>query len=209
MTKFASRRMFLRDGMLLATGIAGGAYLPELFSGFDSAASNKAAADERKSKGSAEQRLRELGIKLPPAPKPVAVYVPAVVSGNLLFSSGHGPGSVDGKRIQGKVGGDLTLEEGYAAARKVGLNVLSTVRGTLGNLDRVVRLVKVLGMVNCTTDFTKQPQVINGFSELMVEVFGEKSGKAARSAVGMGSLPGNIPVEIEAVFEIRSSRVAF
>jgi len=205
MSGIENRRAFLRDGMLLATGIAGGAYLPELLANFGSVTAHQAAADDKKAKNaSAEQRLRELGIKLPASPKPVAVYMPAVVSGNMLYASGHGPGSVDGKRIQGKVGSDLTLEEGYAAARQVGLNVLSTVRATLGNLDRVVRLVKVLGMVNCTNDFIKQPQVINGFSELMVDVFGEKNGKAARSAVGMGSLPGNIPVEIEAIFEIRS-----
>ena len=106
--------------------------------------------------------------------------------------------------IQGKVGSDLSLEQGYAAARVVGLNVLSTVRSTLGSLDKVVRLVKVLGMVNCTSEFAQQPQVINGFSELVVEVFGEQSGKGARSAVGMGSLPSNIPVEIEAIFQVRS-----
>ena len=105
--------------------------------------------------------------------------------------------------FRAKWGSQLTLKQGYAAARLTGLNVLSTVRSTLGSLDKVVRLVKVLGMVNCTPEFTKQPQVINGFSELMVQVFGEHSGKAARSAVGMGALPSNIPVEIEAIFEVR------
>ena len=110
----------------------------------------------------------------------------------------------DGTLIQGRVGDDLTLKQGYDAARLVGLNVLSTIRSTIGNLDRVVRLVKVLGMVNSTSDFTQHPAVINGFSELMVEVFGETNGRGARSAVGMGSLPGNIPVEIEAIFEIQT-----
>jgi enamine deaminase RidA (YjgF/YER057c/UK114 family) len=148
--------------------------------------------------------LKELGIALPDAPAPIATYVPAVRVGNLLFVSGHGPGlAPDGKRYAGKVGRDLTLEEGRAAARSVGINVLSTVRKSLGSLDHVVRAVKVLGMVNATDDFTQQPQVVNGFSDLLVEIFGEESGKAARSAVGMGSLPSNIPVEVEAIFEVR------
>jgi len=143
--------------------------------------------------------LQELGLELPPAPDPVAVYVTWVRTGDLLFTSGHGP---DGAR--GKVGAELTLEEGYAAARNTGLRILSTVRSALGTLDGVSRLVKVTGMVNCTTDFTRQPQVVNGFSELMVDVFGEEAGKGARSAVGMGSLPSDIPVEIEAVFEVNA-----
>jgi enamine deaminase RidA (YjgF/YER057c/UK114 family) len=145
--------------------------------------------------------LRELGIELPPPPQPVAVYVPVVRTGNLVFTSGHGPSHPDGSRVEGKVGHDLTVEQGHAAARLVGLNVLSSVRNALGSLDQVARLVKVLGMVNCPPNFTQQPQVINGFSELMVQVFGETAGKGARSAVGMSSLPGNIAVEIEAVFE--------
>lgn len=145
-----------------------------------------------------EQRLRELGLELPPAPEPVAVYVTWVRTGDLLFTSGHGPDTA-----RGKVGADLTLEEGHAAARDTGLRILSTVRNALGSLDRVSRLVKVTGMVNCTTDFTRQPEVVNGFSELMVEVFGDEAGKGARSAVGMGSLPSDIPVEIEAVFEVQ------
>jgi enamine deaminase RidA (YjgF/YER057c/UK114 family) len=123
--------------------------------------------------------------------------------GSLLFVSGHGPAAgPDGKSYAGKVGRDLTLEEGRAAARLVGLNVLASVRSTLGSLDRVARVVKVLGMVNATEDFTQQPQVVNGFSDLMVEIFGEERGKGARSAVGMGSLPNNIPVEVEAIFEV-------
>ena len=158
---------------------------------------------EGRSVQSPEDRLRELNITLPPSPQPVAVYVPAVRVGDMLFTSGHGPRRTDGTFIQGKVGRDLSIQEGYDAARLVGLNTLATIRSKLGSLDRVVRLVKVLGMVNSDPDFGKQPQVINGFSELMVSIFGETSGKAARSAVGMGSLPSNIPVEIEAIFQVR------
>lgn len=150
---------------------------------------------------SAEQRLEELNIQLPDAPQPVAIYRPAVQVGNLLFVSGHGPNRADGTQITGKVGVELTAEEAKEAARVTGLCILSTVRSTLGSLDRVVRVVKVLGMVNATPEFGEQPQVINGFSELMMEVFGDP-GKGARSAVGMGSLPGNIPVEVEAIFEV-------
>lgn len=202
MSNPTSRRAFFRDGLLLTTGLAAGSLVPATFRLLGESLHEPAVADDNTPPG-AERRLKRLGIELPPAPKPVAVYVPAVVSGNKLYASGHGPRTVEGELIRGRVGADMTLKEGYAAARVVGLNVLSTVRKTLGSLDRVVRLVKVLGMVNCTADFTQQPQVINGFSELMVEVFGEDHGKAARSAVGMGSLPGNIPVEIEAIFEIR------
>jgi enamine deaminase RidA (YjgF/YER057c/UK114 family) len=149
----------------------------------------------------AEARVKELKLQLPSAPKPVATYVPAVQIGNLLFVSGHGPLKVDGQMISGKVGADMTLEQGKEAARVTGLAILATVRNTLGSLDRVLRLVKVLGMVNCTPDFKEHPQVINGFSDLMVDVFGDV-GKGARSAVGMGSLPGNIAVEVEAIFEV-------
>src|SRR4029077_11794081 len=120
-----------------------------------------------------------------------------------LYVSGHGPLKADGKSMQvGRVGGDLTTEQGKEAARLVGLAILSTVRKNLGSLDKVKRLVKTLGMVNCTADFKEQPQVINGFSELMAEVFGEDAGVGARSSVGMGSLPVNIPVEIECIFEV-------
>ena len=196
-----NRRAFLRDGLLVAVGAAGGAFLPSLIR--SATATPALNSNEDKKSTSPEKRLRELGIKLPPVPKPVAVYVPAVRSGNLLYTSGHGPRKADGKSIVGKVGKDLTIKQGYDAARVVGLNVLSTVRSTLGSLDKVVRLIKVLGLVNCTSNFTKQPQVINGFSELMVQVFGEKHGKGARSAVGMASLPSNIAVEIEAIFEVR------
>jgi enamine deaminase RidA (YjgF/YER057c/UK114 family) len=149
----------------------------------------------------AEARIKELKLQLPNPPKPVATYIPAVQVGNLLFVSGHGPLKTDGTMIAGKVGSEATLEQGKEAARVTGLAILSTMRNTLGSLDRVVRLIKVLGMVNATPDFREHPQVINGFSDLMVEVFGE-SGKGARSAVGMGSLPGNISVEVEAIFEV-------
>ncbi|MCS7015105.1 MAG: RidA family protein [Gemmatales bacterium] len=151
-----------------------------------------------------EKRLQELHLTLPPPPKPVAVYKPAVLVGNILYVSGHGPLTPEGKiGICGKVGADLTLEQGYQAARQVGLAILSTVRNTLGSLDKVKRLVKTLGMVNSTPDFRDHPKVINGFSELMAEVFGQEAGIGARSAVGMGSLPNNIAVEIECIFEVQ------
>jgi enamine deaminase RidA (YjgF/YER057c/UK114 family) len=149
-----------------------------------------------------EARVLELHLVLPAPPKPVAKYKTAVVSGNLLHVSGHGPLKPDGKMIEGRIGDDLTLEQGKEAARIVGLAILSTVRNTLGSLDKVKRLIKTLGMVNCTADFKDQPKVINGFSELMAEVFGEDAGVGARSAVGMGSLPSNIAVEIECIFEV-------
>lgn len=150
----------------------------------------------------AEARLAELKLELPPAPKPVATYLTAVRHGDLLYVSGHGPLKTDGSQITGRVGADLDLKAGNAAARQVGLAVLSTVRANLGSLDKVVRLIKVLGMVNSTADFADHPKVINGFSDLMVEVFGD-SGKAARSAVGMVALPGQIAVEVEAIFQVK------
>jgi enamine deaminase RidA (YjgF/YER057c/UK114 family) len=153
---------------------------------------------------SAEARLTELQLTLPPAPKPAGVYKPVVQVGNLLYVSGHGPLRADGTLITGRVGLDLTEEEGRQAARQVGLTILATLRAYLGSLDRVVRVVKVLGMVNAAPDFTRHPQVINGFSELFRDLFGEP-GVGARSAVGMGSLPSNIAVEIEAILEIRDA----
>jgi enamine deaminase RidA (YjgF/YER057c/UK114 family) len=150
-----------------------------------------------------EARLKELQLTLPHAPKPVAKYKPAVQVGNVLYVSGHGPAKVDDKSpIVGRLGDDLNVEQGKEAARLVGLAILSTVRNTLGTLDRVKRLVKTLGMVNATPDFKDHPQVINGFSELMAEVFGDDAGVGARSAVGMGSLPSSIPVEVECIFEV-------
>ncbi|HEV3165051.1 MAG TPA: RidA family protein [Isosphaeraceae bacterium] len=150
----------------------------------------------------AEARLAELKLTLPPAPKPVATYVTAVRHGDLLYVSGHGPLRADGTLHTGKVGADVDVAGGHAAAKQTGLAILATVKSHLGSLDKVVRLVKVLGMVNCTPDFGDQPKVINGFSDLMVDVFGEP-GKGARSAVGMGALPANISVEIEAIFQVR------
>lgn len=152
----------------------------------------------------AEQKLKDLGIVLPEASSPVANYVNAVRSGNLLFLAGKGPGLPDGTFITGKVGQDLTIEEGKEAARMVAINQLAVLKAELGDLNKVKRIVKVLGMVNCNSDFTQQPQVINGFSDLMVEVFGEK-GKHARSAVGMNALPMNIAVEVELIVEIEDN----
>jgi enamine deaminase RidA (YjgF/YER057c/UK114 family) len=149
-----------------------------------------------------EQRLQQLHLVLPPAPKPVAVYKTAVRWGNLLFVSGHGPLKADKTMITGRLGQDLTLEQGKEAARQTGLAILATVRETLGSLNKVKRLVKTFGMVNCTADFKDQPLVINGFSELMRDVFGEEAGVGARSAVGHNALPGNIAVEIECIFEV-------
>ena len=150
----------------------------------------------------AEARILELRLELPPAPKPVAVYKPLVIAGNLAYVSGHGPLKPDKSLITGRVGADLDLAAGKAAARQVGLAILATLRSELGSLDRVQRVIKVLGMVNSTPDFPDHPKVINGCSELFAEVFGPDCGVGARSAVGMGSLPGNIAVEIEAIFEI-------
>ena len=150
-----------------------------------------------------EQKLDELGIALPASPAPMANYVSAVRTGDLLSLAGHGPAhSPDGSMLKGKLGGDINVEEGYEAARLVCLNLLATVKAELGELDRVVRVVKLLGMVNCTPDFTQQPAVINGCSDLLVEVFGER-GKHARSAVGLNSLPVGIPVEIEMIVQVR------
>lgn len=151
---------------------------------------------------SADAKLAELHLELPEAPKPAGVYNPAVQVGRILYVSGHGPLLPDGTMIQGKVGADLSEQDGKQAARQVGLTILATLKAQLGSLDRIERVVKVLGMVNAAPDFEKHPQVINGFSELMVDVFGEP-GRAARSAVGMGSLPGNIAVEIEAILELK------
>lgn len=153
---------------------------------------------------SPEARLKELGITLPTPPKPVAKYKPTVLIGNVLYVSGHGPAKTgDPALLAGKVGSKLTLEQGKQSARLVGINILATVQAALGSLDRVKRLVKTLGMVNATPDFLEHPQVINGFSEFMAQVFGDDAGVGARSAVGMGSLPGDIPVEVECIFEVQ------
>jgi enamine deaminase RidA (YjgF/YER057c/UK114 family) len=150
----------------------------------------------------AEARITELKLELPPAPKPAGVYKPVVVVGNLAYVSGHGPLKPDKTLITGRVGADLDLAAGQQAARQVGLTILASLRASLGSLDRVRRVIKTLGMVNCTADFPDHPKVINGCSELFAQVFGEDHGVGARSAVGMGSLPGNIAVEIEVIFEI-------
>ncbi len=149
-----------------------------------------------------ENRLIELQLRLPAAPKPVGVYKPLVRVGNLAYVSGHGPFNEDGSLIIGRVGADLDLENGKAAARQTGLTILATLRDALGSLNRVERVIKVLGMVNCTPEFQKHPQVINGCSELFAEVWGPEKGVGARSAVGMNSLPNSIAVEIEAIFEL-------
>ena len=151
---------------------------------------------------SAESRLTELGLVLPPVPKAGGIYQPVVQVGNLLYVSGHGPMRSDGTLITGKVGLDLTEEQGFEAARAVGLTLLATVRNALGSLNRIQRTIKTLGMVNATADFTRHPAVINGFSQLLKDLFGE-DGVGARSAVGMGSLPGNIAVEVEVIFELK------
>jgi len=150
----------------------------------------------------AEANLKSKNITLPTPNAPLANYVTSVRVGNLLFLAGHGPSRESKAPTRGKVGKDLTVEQGYQAARDVGIALLSTTRAALGSLDKVKRVVKVLGMVNCAEDFGDQPKVMNGFSDLMVEIFGETVGRHARSAVGMGSLPSQIPVEIEMILEV-------
>jgi enamine deaminase RidA (YjgF/YER057c/UK114 family) len=155
---------------------------------------------------SADARLQELRLELPPAPKAMGIYKPVVVTGNLAFVSGHGPLKSDRSLLLGRVGETLDLASGQAAARQTGLAILATLRAELGSLDRIGRVIKVLGMVNCTPEFADHPKVINGCSELFAQVWGDDRGVGARSAVGMGSLPGNIAVEIEAIFELAEPR---
>ena len=150
---------------------------------------------------SPEKRIASLGLELPPAPKPAGVYRPTLLVDKFLYVSGQGPMKLDGSLIKGRIGKDLDLDQGKLAARQVGLTMLSSIQSHFGSLDNIKRVVKVLGMVDCTDNFTKQPLVINGFSELMVDIFGEENGIGVRSAVGM-TLPHGIPVEIEAMFEI-------
>ena len=152
---------------------------------------------------SAEARVAELNLEFPPAPKPGGVYHPVVIVGNLAYVSGHGPMRTDGSMITGKVGATMNEADAHQAARQVGLTMLATLRRELGSLDRIQRLVKTLGMVNATPEFGTHPQVINGFSNLMVEIWGEVKGKGARSAVGMAELPFDMPVEIEGELEIQ------
>ncbi len=149
-----------------------------------------------------EGRFALLHLTLPPPPKPLGVYKPCLTDGKYLYISGHGPVQDDGQLIIGRIGSDMDMEKGKLAAKQVGLTILSTIRKHLGSLDKVKRVIKVLGMVNCTDDFLKHPFVINGCSELFAAVWGNDNGIGVRSAVGMGSLPDNIPVEIEAMFEL-------
>jgi enamine deaminase RidA (YjgF/YER057c/UK114 family) len=149
-----------------------------------------------------ESRFAALGLVLPSAPPPGGVYRPVVLTGRLAFVSGHGPVRADGTLVTGRVGADLTLDDGRDAARQVGLTILATLRAELGSLDRVGRVIKLLGMVNATPDFHEHPKVINGCSELFASVWGPVDGVGARSAVGMGSLPHDIAVEIEGIFEL-------
>lgn len=148
-----------------------------------------------------EQRIEELGYTLPVPAKPVANYVNSVRTGNLVFMAGKGPNKPEGGYITGKVGIDLTIDEGYEAARLAAIVQVAALKAEIGDLNKVVRVVKVLGMVNCASDFGNQPEVVNGFSDFIVEVFGER-GKHARAAVGMGSLPRNIAVEVEMIVEV-------
>ena len=150
----------------------------------------------------AEQRFAELGLRLPPAPAPLGVYKPFLIDGKYLYLSGHGPVQDDKSLIIGRIGRDMDQEAGKLAARQVGLTMLSTIKTHIGSLDKVKRVIKVLGMVNCVAEFEKHPYIINGCSELFAKVWGEENGIGVRSAVGFGSLPDNIPVEIEALFEL-------
>ncbi|HEV8081579.1 MAG TPA: RidA family protein [Chitinophagaceae bacterium] len=150
----------------------------------------------------ASKNFEQTGLILPPAPKPMGVYKPFLIVGNHLYVSGHGPFKTDGTLIIGQVGVDMDLDEGKFAAQQVGLSILSTIVAGIGHLDKVKRVIKILGMVNCKADFIKHPYIIDGCSELFKKIWGEENGVGVRSAVGMGSLPDNIPVEIEALFEL-------
>ena len=151
---------------------------------------------------SATHLFVQTGLTLPPAPKPIGVYKPFLIDGNHLYVSGHGPLQHDGTFIIGRIGDTMNMEEGKNAAQQVGLAILATIVANLGSLDKVKRVIKVLGMVNCTANFEKHPYIINGCSELFKKIWGEENGVGVRSAVGVGSLPDNIPVEIEALFEL-------
>mgnify|MGYP002133020901 CR=1 FL=1 len=149
-----------------------------------------------------EENFAALSLTLPPAPKPLGVYKPLLIDGKHCYVSGHGTVQEDGSLIRGRIGETMTQEEGKLAARQVGLAILSTLKTNLGSLDKIKRVIKVLGMVNCSSDFEQHPFIINGCSELFAAVWGNEDGIGVRSAVGMGSLPGNIPVEIEVLFEL-------
>ena len=150
----------------------------------------------------AEQRFSQLGLKLPPAPTPLGVYKPLLITANHLYVSGHGPLQDDKTFIIGRIGKDMDQEQGKRAALQVGLTILSTIKTHAGSLDKIKRVIKVLGMVNCVPEFERHPYIINGCSELFAKVWGEENGIGVRSAVGLASLPDNIPVEIEAMFEL-------
>jgi enamine deaminase RidA (YjgF/YER057c/UK114 family) len=196
MELLADRRRFLERAALVAAGLAAGVVL-------SNGPESKTLAQE-KPVHSAEEQLKALKIELPVIPKtPTSLILPCVRAGDLLFTSGQVPIGPDGKMIVGKLGADMDVKQGAEAARNVALRILSVVRTELGSLDKVVRVVKALGMVNCTPDFTQSPAVINGFSELLIQVFGEAAGKAARSAVGMVALPGGVPVEVELILQVK------
>jgi enamine deaminase RidA (YjgF/YER057c/UK114 family) len=150
----------------------------------------------------AEEQFIGLGLNLPPSPTPKGVYKPCLIDGKYLYLSGHGPVQDDKSLIIGRIGKELDIEQGKLAARQVALTMLSTIRTHIGSLNKVRRVIKVLGMVNCTPDFERHPYIINGCSELFAAIWGEENGIGVRSAVGFGSLPDNIPVEIEAIFEL-------
>ena len=150
-----------------------------------------------------DKKLAQLNLALPPAPKPAGLYKPMLMVGNLAYVSGHGPLQSDGKLISGRLGADMTLEQGQAAARQTGLAMLATLKAGLGSLDRIVRVVKILGLVRCTDDFGQSPAVINGCSQLFVDLWGDDLGIGVRSALGTNALPGGIAVEVEAIFEIK------
>lgn len=192
-----NRRRFLNNCAWLAAGMAGGTHLPRWFS------QDKPVQAGDDTALSPEERLQKMKIELPKAGLPTG-YVPAVRVDNMLYVSGYEPRKADGGPLVGKLGKDLDVKEGYQASRQVALLVLGVVRAELGSLDKVVRLVKTFGMVNCMPNFTQTPQVINGFNDLMVEIFGEKAGKGARSAIGMNSLPDGSAVEIEAIFQVKT-----
>jgi enamine deaminase RidA (YjgF/YER057c/UK114 family) len=190
------RRRLLSHGACLAAG-AGLGWL-----GLRLGLPSLPATDAAQEADTPEKRLKKLGLELPAPGKPRATLAAAVQTGDLLFLSGHIAADKAGKPIVGKVGKDLTLAEGQEAARRVGLTILAVLRAELGTLDRVAQIVKTLGMVNCAPDFTQQPQVIDAYSQLMIEVFGEKAGRGARSAVGVASLPLGVAVEIECIVRV-------
>lgn len=154
---------------------------------------------------SADENFAKLNLSLPPAPSPLGVYKPFLIDGKYLYVSGHGPVRDDKSLIIGRIGDTISVEDGKLAAQQVGLTILATIQKNLGSLSKVKRVIKVLGMVNCTADFERHPYIINGCSELFAKVWGEDNGVGVRSAVGMGSLPDNIPVEVEALFELNEN----